>query len=246
MTGPSYSHIFYPISGARAFEEVAEQLTFAIRSGTFKIGEKLPSIEELSVLMQVSKPTVGQALKLLADAKIIDVLRGVHGGAVVRSNFPLDEPLSNAGAGGAFTFIELVEARRPLEIEIALLASRHGTDEEFAELDQSVKDLRDHRDSRQPIRTYHDHRFHYLMGKMSRNRLLAIYQHQILERLYYEMTRSEFLQKDEDVDSVISWHEATLKAVANGDTDEIRAVVISHLRPLEEFARSIGKTPEHK
>lgn len=229
------TEIFHPISGTRAFEEVAEQLTFAIRSGTYAVGSRLPSIDELSKKMCVSKPTVGQALKMLADASIVEVVRGVRGGTVVKSNLPLQKSISDALLGPSYTFTELVEARRPIEIEIAIRASKYGTPTEFEELEENIEALIKHANSDQTVRTFHDHRFHYLMGKMSRNRLLAVYQHQILERLYMEMAQTEFLQSVEDVSDVVAWHRATLEALLDGDELKIRSVITDHLGPLEAF-----------
>lgn len=227
---------FLPISGARAFEEVVEQLTFAIRSGVYGLNARLPNIDELSHVMQVSKPTIGQALKVLADAGLIRVQRGVGGGARVLSNQPPPKPLADISFGRHFSFVELIEARKPLEVQIAILASQRADDEGYAELEDSIVQMKAHLNKEQNVRIYHDHRFHYILGKMCRNRALALYQHQILERLFFEMSKYNFFSKEEKTDSVLKWHKATVVALKTKDENKIRHVVEQHLKPLEDFA----------
>ncbi|AWW74432.1 GntR family transcriptional regulator [Erythrobacter sp. KY5] len=233
--------LFFPISGARAFEEVAEQLTFVIRSGAYEVGDRLPNIDELSRLMSVSKPTVGQGLKLLVDAGLVRVIRGVNGGAEVLSNAPPTKPLSDASPTKNFSFQKLVEARKPIEIEIALLASKNGSEKDFRKLQETVQLLAKHQLGEQSEKTFYDQQFHYLLGRISRNQVLARYQHQILERLYYEMARRDFFSK-EDIQSVIDWHTDTLNALRKGDRKKIVKVVSGHLAPLEEYAKSLANT----
>ena len=50
---------FHPISSTRAHEQVVEQIAYAILSGAYNPGERLPNIEALARLMGVSKPVVG-------------------------------------------------------------------------------------------------------------------------------------------------------------------------------------------
>src|SRR3954471_8991390 len=71
---------FHSITNTPAHEEVVEQITFAVLSGAYRPGERLPNIEALARLMGVSKPVVGEALKVLAGASVVRALRGVNGG----------------------------------------------------------------------------------------------------------------------------------------------------------------------
>src|SRR4029078_9288094 len=89
--GGSYLRMqFYPVSLSKAANEVVEQITFTIRSGAVAPGERLPQIDELSEMMQVSKPVIGEALKILSDAGIVETKRGLGGGVGVgRGEIPM-------------------------------------------------------------------------------------------------------------------------------------------------------------
>jgi len=233
--------LFYPISGARAHEEVALQITYAIRSGAYPIGARLPNIKALSAAMMVSRPTVGQALKLLSNAGIVEVLRGIHGGIVVKRNAPPSQPLCEQGPTGYVGLMDILEARRALEVEIAVLAAKRGTPEHFAALRDNLKQFEQCRDASAEQRILYDHKFHYILGHMCQNHLLAIYQHQLLERIYFELSKHDFFERDEDVSSVLYWHKKTFDAIRKGDAEEIRKVIRRHFRPLEEYAEQLQK-----
>src|SRR5262245_66022997 len=74
---------FRPIVDSRAHEHVVDQIAFGIRSGVYRVGEKLPSVAALAEQFRVSKPTIGEAIRLLADNGIVASKRGVTGGVTV-------------------------------------------------------------------------------------------------------------------------------------------------------------------
>ncbi len=230
---------FHPITNTRAHEEVVEQITFAILSGAYHPGERLPNIEALARLMGVSKPVVGEALKVLAGASVVRALRGVHGGVVVETNQVPERIMAIAGPLRHLDLTEIVEARRPIELQIALMAGQRATQDDFAAMEETIERLRTHRKSELALRIRFDHQFHYLMGRAARSSALALYQHQILEHLFVRMRA--YFSEIEDVDSVIELHEDTLAALRTGDPGTITRAVDVHLRPLEDVVLSRPK-----
>lgn len=227
---------FYPIINTRAHEEVIEQITFAILSGAFKPHERLPNIEALARLMGVSKPVVGEALKVLASAAVVRALRGVNGGVVVETNEIPVRILEIAGPLRHIELSEIVEARRPVELQLAVQAAARATEEDFRAMEETIERLRTHRKSELALRIRFDHQFHYTIGRAARSGALALYQHQILEHIFVRMR--DYFRDIEDVDSVIALHEETLAALKTGDVAEITRAVDVHLRPLEDALAS--------
>jgi GntR family transcriptional regulator, transcriptional repressor for pyruvate dehydrogenase complex len=223
---------FHPITNSRAHEEVIEQITFAILSGAYHPGERLPNIEALARLMGVSKPVVGEALKVLASASVVRALRGVRGGVVVETNEVPERVMAIASPLRHFDLAEILEARRPIELQIALMAAQRASSEEFAAMEETINRLRSHRKSNLALRIRFDHQFHYTMGRIARSSALALYQHQVLEHLFVRMR--VYFAEIEDVDSVITLHKETLAALRTGDPAEITHAIDVHLRPLEE------------
>lgn len=224
--------MFHPITNSRAHEEVIEQITFAVQAGAYEPGERLPHIDELSKSMNVSRPVIGEALKVLSQAGIVGVQRGIKGGVTVL-NTSVPETVMGIGAPNLATEIsEIIEARRPIELQVAMLAGQRANEEDFETLESCINAQIENRRSALEKRIRYDHLFHYNMGRAARSQLLALYQHQILEQIFLRL-RSYF--KDiEDVDTVIELHRDTLRALRTRDRDTIAAVVDRHLLPLEK------------
>src|SRR5262245_57797192 len=175
---------FYPVSLNKAASEVVDQINFVIRSGAVATGERLPQIDELSEMMQVSKPVIGEALKILSDAGIVETKRGLGGGVVVvRDEIPM-RLMNRSPFWQRFGLSELLAARRPIETQIALLAAERATDEDFEDMRLQISLLAKYRGASPAKRIHYDHLFHYSMGRTARSALLSHYQHEILEQLY--------------------------------------------------------------
>jgi GntR family transcriptional repressor for pyruvate dehydrogenase complex len=223
---------FHQITGSRAFEEVVDQITFAIRSGRYRPGERLPTMAHLAQALHVSKPTVGIAIRALSDAGVVRADRGAMGGiTVVTADIPIT--LMRLSAGWREPALrELLEARRPVEMQIALLAGERATDEDLVTLREAVDALTTSApagDRMMILRS--DHLFHYAMGRAARSELLAYYQHQILE--YLAKALDDYEDQYRDIFSVVETHQRTLAAIESRDPDEIRAAMDEHLRGLE-------------
>jgi len=102
-------------------KQIAEQLRNAIVNGQFKIGERLPTEDELAQRYGVSRPSVREALKRLAAQNLVRARRGPTGGNFVIQ--PSYEELAGSLSGaatllvgmGALGIEEIIEARRVLQ-----------------------------------------------------------------------------------------------------------------------------------
>ena len=63
--------------------QIADQLRAAIVEGRLKIGERLPTEDELAQRFGVSRPSVREALKRLAAQNLVRARRGPSGGNFV-------------------------------------------------------------------------------------------------------------------------------------------------------------------
>ena len=227
---------FHPILGSRNHEEVVDQITFAIRAGKYSDGDHLPNIEELARAMGVSKPTVGEALNVLAAHGVVLKKRGSAGGVIVLNKVVPESVLGLTDRYRNLKPQELVEARRPIEIQLNLLAAQRGTESDFDRLDETVRELEVERDNPQsePERwVYYDHFFHYLVARMAGSEALAQYQHEILEQLSKQL--AEYFLSMENPDEVIKLHRENALAIRSRDKAQIVKMVDRHLLPLESY-----------
>lgn len=231
---------FHPITNPRAHEEVVEQIAFAILSGAFGAGERLPNVEALARTMGVSKPVIGEALKVLTRAGVVKAQRGVHGGLSVDNVDVPDSVLSITAPLRHFEVREIIEARRPIELQLALLAGERADEDDFAAMQVCIDQLREHRQSDLANRIRYDHLFHYTIGRTARSGALALYQHRILENLYARMR--DYFVEIEDVEGVVELHAMTLAALRTRIPEKIADAIDIHLKPLEKVVAEAGKT----
>lgn len=233
---------FHPIISARAHEEVVGQIVFAILSTAYAPDERLPNIDALSRMMHVSKPVIGEALKLLTKAKVVKTQRGINGGLTVTTDQIPDDIMALAMPLRHLGVEEILEARRPIELQLAILAAERADEADFATMQTCIDRLREHRASELAVRIRFDHLFHYTIGRTARSGALALCQHQILEHLFVRM-RSYFADIEE-VDAVVAVHELTLAAIRSGDRARIEQAIDEHLKPLERAVAGMKPIPK--
>lgn len=233
---------FYPISGPRAYEEVVDQITFAIRAGAFRPGDRLPLVEALAETMQVSKPTIGEAIKVLGRAGVLVAQRGASGGiTVVSDNIPEAFVMRHSLGWREATLKELVEARRPIEMQIVALAAERATEEDHAALRFAIDKLREQGPHGGARRVYCENLFHYSLGRAARSELLAFYQHQILEQLM--LVLRDFISRTIDVSVTVHLHSRTLDALIRRDKKALERITDEHLGLLENSDLLREQTP---
>lgn len=233
---------FRPMHDPRMHERVVDQITFAIRSGVYRVGDRLPSVEQMATAMQVSKPTVGEAIRVLSDFGVVQSRRGVHGGVtVVSDNIPITL-LRLAKSSAESSLRELLEARRPVEMEIARLAAERAVADDLESMQDSIDRLvAVGAGSDWTVRLHFDHFFHYAMGRAARSDLLAYYQHQILEGITTLV--QDYFAQVEDPDVVAELHSRTLDAIRDGTLDDVDRVMDEHLAYLERAVVESGEDP---
>ena len=84
MTEPKACNPFLPVKSGRASEDIALNLEAAILDGRLKPGERLPSEREMQVQFGTGRGVVREAIKILKQKGLLDVRKGVKGGAFVR------------------------------------------------------------------------------------------------------------------------------------------------------------------
>lgn len=69
----------------RIFQDVVEQIQEAIIQGDLKVGDRLPAERELKEMLQTSRSTLREALRVLEQKGLIEIKLGMGGGAVVKA-----------------------------------------------------------------------------------------------------------------------------------------------------------------
>jgi DNA-binding FadR family transcriptional regulator len=84
--------LFRPVRTRNAFEETVERLLQAIRLGVAAPGERLPAERDLASRLGVSRVTLREAIRAIADAGYVESRRGRYGGTFVAASLPAPAP----------------------------------------------------------------------------------------------------------------------------------------------------------
>lgn len=117
--------VYRPLRRGNALEDTVARLVQTIRLGVVAPGESLPPERELAASFEVSRDTVREAIKELADAGYLIARRGRYGGTFVAD--PLPQPAESTGVTEA-ELEDVLGLRRVLETGAARAAASRSLD----------------------------------------------------------------------------------------------------------------------
>jgi DNA-binding FadR family transcriptional regulator len=221
---PVSDALLRPVRPGNAFEDTVGRLLQTIRLGVIAPGQSLPSERELAARLQVSRDTVREAIKSLAEAGYLVSRRGRYGGTFLADELP------TPGADGAqgITQAELDDAlrlREILEVGAArMAAARTLTAAEREVLWSQMADVRgadpaDYRrlDSRLHLAIAELAGLPSLVPLVAENRMRV---NRLLDRI--PLLSRNIAHSDEQ-------HEAIVIAILAGDADGAEAAMRAHM-----------------
>ena len=133
---PRPAPMYKRIQTRRAFEEVASQIRDQLSRGALVPGDRLPPERELARQFSLSRNTVREALRSLEMAGILQVRKGMHGGAFVREGHgsAVIAGFADLFRLGMFEPGHLKEARLLVGMAVTRAACRRATGDDIAAL----------------------------------------------------------------------------------------------------------------
>jgi GntR family transcriptional regulator, transcriptional repressor for pyruvate dehydrogenase complex len=223
--------VFRPVATRRTFEEAVEQIAETIRAGSFRVGDRLPSERDLSAQMEISRPTLREAIKVLSDAGVVSVRPGPRGGMYVLTEAVPHDLVRSRTEMRVSEVSGVLEARRLLEPRVAQLAGLYATPEDFEFMQRTI-DLQ--RNVGGDLLRFNqlDLRFHMAIARATRNSTIVALMRYLLRQL--EIARDMLIRDPYEPEQAIELHERTLAAIKSRDPDRIDEAVDEHLAYLED------------
>jgi GntR family transcriptional regulator, transcriptional repressor for pyruvate dehydrogenase complex len=218
---------FRPIIGRRTFEEAIDQIAYAVHVGDLKVGDRLPAERQLAARMEISRPTLREAIAVLAQAGIVTVALGSRGGTIIKSDSVPAHLLDRGVQTRVSEVAHVLEARRLFEPQVAQLAASYATSEDFVRLRHTIDGQRSAHD-RDELGKW-DERFHIALARATRNPAVVQIMRDLLRKLPIAW------DMEHDVDLGTGMHERTIEALISKDPDAIDAVMDEHLSILEQL-----------
>lgn len=128
------------ITAQKIHEKIAEQIRGHIVSGQLRPGDKLPSTRELAEKFQVGRSTIREALSGLKAMGLVESHQG-EGSYVRREEVSM--PDLQSLLLNRDTILELLEARKALEVANVALAAEKRSDSDLAAFERILATMRD-------------------------------------------------------------------------------------------------------
>ncbi|HEX2084226.1 MAG TPA: FCD domain-containing protein [Solirubrobacteraceae bacterium] len=227
--------MFNPVRTRRTFEEAAEQIADKVRAGELRVGDKLPAERDLALQMEISRPTLREAVKVLADAGLLEVRRGPGGGMFVATDVVPVDLVRHATELKLSEAAAVLEARRLIEPQVARLAHERATDEDLAPLEHTIAVMhsiveRGYRPEDEDRFLQLDVQFHLALARAAGNPTLETLLRIVFRQL--EILRDMAMHAPAVPEWIIDIHARTLAAVRSGEG--IDEVMDEHLAQLED------------
>lgn len=234
---------FSPSCRPQAYSEILEQICDAILRGELRKGDWLPSERQIAAQTGISRTSVREALRILTESGLLEATVGWGGGRRLVSIEMSADLLGSPIDADPRLLREFYEARNILEIAAAQLTALRATDQQIAELEKTVGDMKrlvadNPRDNESyfPI----DSHFHRLVVQGAGN--------SVLFDLYMPIMRKLWLLRDAiDIEEFHSYGLSSMRrlveAVKARDPQAAAEAMQAHVRPLIEL---IGQAREGK
>lgn len=204
---------------------IAEQLFGRIKSGEYAVGSKLPAERIIAEQMEVSRPSVREAISAL---QIVGVLESRPGdGTYITEPLAMDELMLQVQRffEESDSPYEILQARKAVEIGVVRLAVSIGTDEDIRQIkiawDEKYK-LGRKGEYDAYIRYGRD--LHLAIAKATKNRITEAMMDRLLnvtnQPLWKNMRRAYYEQDPARIEQMLEIHNDIVKAIQDRDAEK--------------------------
>jgi GntR family transcriptional repressor for pyruvate dehydrogenase complex len=225
-----------PVRRKSVPEEVIHQLKSLIDAGHLERGDRLPGEREMAQMMNVSRPSLREALRVLSLLGVIEHRPGSGTYLTASAEGWSTEPLSILFLLKKSTLFEIFEARKILEGGVAALAAIQRSEEDLQSMEEALRNMK--LNLGQPERyTKYELEFHHAVIEAAGNSVIA----DLMEKLYALLreTRTRIYQKyslrikayrNQDY----RYHEAIFDAIRKGNEERASKTMSDHLKNFEQ------------
>jgi len=216
-------------------EKIIIEIKNLIDSGQITPGSRLPSEREFAGMLGVSRPSLREALKALSVLGIIINKQG-EGNFLSENNDPWPiEPLSLFFSLKKGALIDIIEARKGIEMYAVSLASERRTKDDIIAMEAILKNMH------ASVKDYdaflhHDMNFHLNIGMATKNEIIIDLVEKI-QKISFNTRDALWKTADHieiDIKSDLAKHEKLLEFIVAGDAQNASKCIAQHLDELLE------------
>ncbi len=232
----------------RIFQDVVEQIQEAIIDGHLKVGDRLPAERELKEMLQTSRSTLREALRVLEQKGLIEIKLGTGGGAMVKavSSDLVSESLDLLIRSHQVSLRHIAEFRERVEADVVALATSRIKESDKRILKALLNEARKCVDQgAEAVSEFliADKNIHLYFAKITGNPIyISILKtiHENIRRYYDEflvMAEPEMNENLQDLEDVVS-------AMHNGEAEKAGDIARTHVRRFNAYMEMRERQPK--
>ena len=207
-------------------EQVVVQIREMIRQGKLKPGDRLPPERDLAKQLGMSRASLRHGLRFLAAVGVLNSRRGsgtyiAHGPLVLKS-----ESLQMLADLHQFSYDDMFEARKVLEVALAELAAQKAKAEHLALIAEEVAEMYAALDDPQEY-LVHDIRFHRAVAAACGNQILSALMNMVSATMYEN--RRATVEQARDLRESAEMHRGIYRMIRGRKPKEAGALMKEHL-----------------
>lgn len=223
-------------------DAIAAHIETLILQGVLRPGEMLTAERDLAFKLDVSRPSLRQALDKLTGRGLLTPTRG--GTVVAEFLAPMMEPLANLYRGNQNAFADYFEFRKCVEGQAARSAALRATNIEKVAIRACIKEMRRAHKIEDPTQEAQaDVNLHMLVYEAGHNFVILHLMRALSELLRNNIffNRTNLYQRHGVREMLLGQHVEIADAVLSGDPDRAEAAAADHIRfvvgAVEELQR---------
>lgn len=217
-------------------QQVARKLQEMIRGGELKLGEKLPSQRQLAERLNISRPTLREALLTLETLGLVRTLPAR--GTFIADPHKTTAPSAQWRYQEAYSQKEVMQLRLVVEVEICRLVADVATPELLTKLEEACDAFAEAWHQGDLVaHVQADLEFHLMLAEACPNRMLTnVYR--TYQPLLTETQRQPIPQTaDQRMSASIAEHKQIVRALRTADGPAAEAQMRAHIRNTAQAAQ---------
>jgi GntR family transcriptional repressor for pyruvate dehydrogenase complex len=229
-----------PIKSDNLYKKIIEAIHTHIVDSDIKPGDRLPSERELGELLEVSRTTVREALRVMEIIGTVQVRVGKGIFLTDLSTESLSTTIASLIMFDKENVDQLYEVREMLDIKNASLAAERATDEDIAKIEAAEKEIQ--RALIKPKKgLIEEKEYHLSIASATKNSILYNIMKLVIDS-YLDLILSVRGQKRKITNrqkEAFGEHSAITQAIKNHDILEAKKAMRNHIRASRDASKAI-------
>ncbi|WP_203339514.1 FadR/GntR family transcriptional regulator [Planococcus beijingensis] len=226
---------FKQIRTRKIYEEVTDSILEMIKTGQFKAGDKLDSVEQLAKNFNVGRSAIREALSGLRAMGLVEMRQGEGTYITTFDATTFSLPLSSALLMKREDIKELSEVRKILEVGAVASASINYEAEDLLPMEEALQAMKEAKGQGE-IGEKADLDFHLAIAHATHNKMLINLMTSVSEIMVESMkeTRLLLLYSQEMMGSLYEEHQLIYESIKARRNEEAQKNMLTHLIGVEK------------